>query len=70
MFLVLRMAATTRTWLTSFMAVLAVLSFSYLSMRLICSKESLEHLLLWHYAPAIIFAFVGAVLGRMVLRWK
>jgi len=68
-FLLIKYAASTKNLLTSVMAMTAVASFSYLSSRLICGNDDINHLLLWHYFPAIIVALIGAFLGNKLLRW-
>lgn len=69
LFVLLRKAATTHTRMSSFMAILAVCAFAYISARLVCPNDDLGHLLLWHYSPILFVSVVGAAIGYRVLKW-
>lgn len=50
-------------------AVLAAAGIGCLTLRLSEVNDALPHLLTWHYLPTLLFALVGALLGKFLLRW-
>jgi hypothetical protein len=61
-------ASTKQSW-SGAMISLSAVNFSYIALRIIEPNDSAEHLLLWHYAPMIITALIGIMLGRRLLKW-
>lgn len=50
-------------------AVLAATGLGCLTLRLAEANDSLLHLATWHYAPTLVFAALGAAVGRFLLKW-
>lgn len=50
-------------------AVLAATGLGCLVLRLSEANDSPSHLIDWHYLPTLLFAAVGALIGRYLLRW-
>lgn len=50
-------------------AVLSASAVGGLTLRLSEANDALEHLVVWHYLPTLVFALLGAMLGRLVLKW-
>lgn len=69
LFVLIRRAATTHSFMASAMAVLAVAAFGYIASRMICRLDDLSHLLFWHYLPFLGITIVSAVIGERLLRW-
>jgi len=68
--ILLKLNANTHSTLFSVMSVMSVAAFSYFCSRLICYKDNIEHLLIWHYIPVLLLAIVAAIIGSKLLRWK
>jgi hypothetical protein len=51
------------------LAVIASVSVGAITLRLAEVNDDIMHLLTWHYGPSLIFASLGALLGRYLLRW-
>ena len=66
-FMVTRGAPVWRGW-AGYSMVLAVGSFAALGMRFICPNDSPAHLLVWHFLPVLVFALVGIILGKILLK--
>ena len=66
----LKCNANTHSTLFSVMSVMSVATFGYFCSRLICYKDNLEHLLIWHYIPVVLLSVVAAMIGSKLLRWK
>lgn len=50
-------------------AVLAASGIGCLTLRLAEANDSLIHLAGWHYLPTLIFAALGAWIGKVLLKW-
>lgn len=68
-FAFLRNGATVRQSQSGSFAVLAASSLGCLTLRLAEANDSIQHLLLWHYMPTLLFAIIGAYIGKWLLRW-
>jgi hypothetical protein len=69
LFALIRKGATIRPLQAGSFAVLAASSVGGLTLRLAEANDSLMHLVVWHYLPALLFATLGAVIGKKLLRW-
>ncbi len=63
-----RMATTcpNRAGLTAALCAFAIGAFI---LRLVEATNSIQHLVMWHYAPMMIFALLGLWLGPKLLKW-
>lgn len=68
-FALLRQGASVHQLQAGALAVLAASSIGCLALRLSEANDSIIHLINWHYVPTLLFAFLGACLGRWLLRW-
>lgn len=68
-FIILRKGASVRIFQAGSFAVLAAGAIGGLTLRLAEANDSIEHLLTWHYVPTLIFASIGALLGKFLLKW-
>ena len=68
-FMMLRKGATVQRLDAGFSAVLAASGVGCLTLRLAEMNDSLVHLLQWHYVPTLLFAALGALIGKGLLRW-
>lgn len=68
-FRVLRKGASVKPWRAGSFAVLASSALGCLMLRLAEDNDSLTHLAQWHYLPTLIFAALGALAGKYLLRW-
>lgn len=69
LFGILRQGASVRPMQAGAFAVLASSAIGCLTLRLSESNDSLMHLASWHYLPTLIFAIVGALIGKWLLKW-
>jgi hypothetical protein len=69
LFLMLRRGAPLRTAWAGLLAVLATAAVGVLGANIICPNDRPLHMLLWHVAPLMLFAGVGAGLGKWLLKW-
>lgn len=69
LFLALKKGASTHPLQAGAYAVLAAASIGCLTLRMTEANDSLAHLAMWHYAPTVLFAVLGAALGKALLRW-
>jgi hypothetical protein len=69
LFLMVRQAAPLRAAWAGALAVLATAAVGVLGANVICPNDRPLHMLLWHVAPLMLFAGVGAGLGTWLLRW-
>ena len=69
LFAVLRKGATIHPLQAGSFIVLAASAIGCLTLRLSESQDAILHLGLWHYLPTLLFAALGACLGRWLLKW-
>jgi hypothetical protein len=69
LFVMVRRAAPLRAAWAGLLAVLATAAVGVLGANVICPNDRPLHLLLWHVAPLILFAALGAALGTWLLDW-
>lgn len=69
LFLMVRRAAPTRAMWAGLLAVLATAAVGVLGANVICPNDRPLHMLLWHVAPLMLFAALGAALGTWLLKW-
>jgi len=69
LFTIIRKGASVQRLNSGFFAVLAASGVGCLTLRLAEMNDSIVHLLQWHYVPTLLFAAVGALLGKLLLRW-
>lgn len=68
-FALLKKGASVTPLHAGFFAILTTTGMSCLMLRLAEANDSLIHLLTWHYLPTLIFAIIGAIIGKFLLRW-
>lgn len=68
-FIFLRRGATVYPFLSGIYAVLASSGIGCLMLRLAETDDYIMHITLWHYIPTLIFAAIGAFIGRIFLKW-
>lgn len=68
-FALLRKGASVSPIKAGSFAVLAATGLSCLTLRLAEDNDSIRHLLLSHYMPTLLFAMLGAFIGKRLLRW-
>lgn len=68
-FAYLRKGASVYPLLSGIYAVLASSGIGCLMLRLAEANDSILHITLWHYIPTLIFAAVGALIGKIFLKW-
>lgn len=68
-FALLRNGASVRQYQLGSFALLAASSVGCLTLRLAEPTDSMQHLLLWHYVPTLLFSALGACIGKWLLRW-
>lgn len=69
LFFMVRRAAPLQAGWAGLLAILATASVGVLGANVICPNDRPLHMLLWHVAPLMVFAGVGAALGSWLLRW-
>ena len=69
LFMMVRRAAPLRAAWAGLLAVLATAAVGVLGANVICPNDRPLHMLLWHVAPLMLFAAIGAALGTWLLRW-
>jgi hypothetical protein len=69
LFVMVRQAAPLRAGWAGLLAVLATAAVGVLGANTICPNDRPLHMLLWHVAPLMLFAALGAALGTWLLRW-
>lgn len=69
LFMVVHRGATVRPRLAGGFVVLSAAAVGCLMLRLAEANDSLTHLLVWHYVPTVLFAGLGVVLGKRLLKW-
>ena len=70
LFLMVRRAAPLRAARAGFLVLLATAAVGVLGANIICPNDRPLHMLLWHAAPLMVFAGLGAALGTWLLRWQ
>lgn len=65
----LRKGASIRPLHSGSFAVLAAAAIGCLTLRLSEANDSLIHTLSWHYIPTLLFAGLGAWIGKALLKW-
>jgi hypothetical protein len=68
-FALLRKGATVRQLQAGSFAVLAASAIGGLTLRLAEENDSIMHLVQWHYVPTLLFATLGALVGKWLLKW-
>ncbi len=68
-FTLLRKGATVHQLQAGSFAVLAASSIGCLTIRFAEANDSIIHLVQWHYVPTLLFAALGALAGKWLLRW-
>lgn len=69
MFIFLRKGATSSPPASGAYSVLAAAGLGCFMLRLSEANDSLIHLVLWHYLPIVLFAILGAFIGKILLKW-
>jgi hypothetical protein len=69
LFLMVRRAAPLHARWAGLLALLATAAVGVLGANVICPTDRPLHMLLWHVAPLMLFAGLGAALGAWLLRW-
>ena len=70
LFLMVRRGAPLRAAWAGLLAVLATAAVGVLGANVICPNDRPLHMLLWHVAPLMLFAGLGAALGAWLLKWN
>jgi hypothetical protein len=69
LFYSIRKFASTHFALAGSVAVLTSFSIGALVQRIVEKTDSIAHVLAYHYLPMFLFAVLGLLLGRKLLRW-
>jgi len=69
MLIFLRLGASVHPRAAGAYAVLAAAGIGCLMLRLSEANDSLAHLITWHYLPTLLFAALGAAIGKWLLKW-
>lgn len=65
----LRKGASVHPLRSGSFAVLAASGIGCITLRLAEVNDSLMHLVGWHYLPTLLFAALGAIIGKHLLKW-
>jgi hypothetical protein len=65
----IRKGASIRQFHAGAFAVLAASAIGCLTLRLAEPIDPVMHLVCWHYLPTLLFASLGAVAGKYILKW-
>lgn len=68
-FSLLRKGASVHPLQAGSFAVLAASAIGCLTLRLAEENDSMMHLASWHYGPTLLFAALGALIGKYLLKW-
>lgn len=68
-FAIIHKGASVRPFQAGTFAALAATAIGSLTLRFAEENDSIEHLVTWHYIPTLLFAGVGALVGRWLLEW-
>ena len=69
LFVMVRRGAPLHGGWAGLLALLATAAMGVLGANIICPNDRPLHMLLWHVAPLMLFAGIGAGLGKWLLRW-
>lgn len=67
--MLVKKAAPTNQALVGQLIFVSLASFGTIGTHFECAAGSPAHLITWHFLPVLLFAFLGVVLGRKILRW-
>ena len=70
LFVLVRRAAPLHAAWAGLLAILATAAVGVLGANVICPIDRPLHLFLWHVAPLMLFAAIGAGLGTWLIRWN
>ena len=68
-FAILKKGASVRPFMSGSFAVFTASGIGCLTLRLGEANDSLMHLTQWHYLPTLVFAIIGACVGKWLLKW-
>jgi len=68
-FMLLRKGAPIAPLNAGALAVITSATVGALTLRLSEAIDAIPHLLMWHYIPSVMFACIGAWIGRSLLKW-
>ncbi len=68
-FAILKKGASVRPFMSGSFAVFTATGIGCLTLRLGEANDSLMHLTQWHYLPTLVFAIIGAFIGKCLLKW-
>lgn len=68
-FALLKRGASVRPFMAGSYAVFTSAGIGCLTLRLAEPNDSLMHLTQWHYLPTLLFAMLGALIGKWFLKW-
>lgn len=68
-FALLRKGASVRQFQAGLFAVLTSSAIGCLTLRIAEPNDSIIHLVQWHYVPTLLFAALGAMAGKWLLKW-
>lgn len=68
-FVLLRKGASINQLQAGSFAALTSTAIGGLTLRLSEANDSIMHLIQWHYLPTLLFAVLGALAGKWLLRW-
>ncbi|MDX1923075.1 MAG: DUF1109 domain-containing protein [Alphaproteobacteria bacterium] len=69
MFAVIKHGATVHPFQAGAFSVFTAAGIGCLTLRLAEQTDNMMHLALWHYLPTLLFAMLGAFIGKLVLKW-
>jgi hypothetical protein len=69
LFVMVRRGAPLHAAWAGLLAITAAAAMGVLGANIICPTDRPVHMLLWHVLPLMLFAALGAALGRRLLRW-
>lgn len=70
LFMMVRRAAPLQAGWAGMLAILATAAVGVLGANVICPTDRPLHMLVWHVAPLMVLAALGAALGTWLLRWQ
>lgn len=69
LFSIVRIGATVHPLQSGIFVVMAASAIGGLMLRLAEQNDAMLHLFSWHYLPTVLFASLGAVMGKYLLKW-